>query len=80
MTTQSTHRRESDQAPIGVECALPWIPVPSSKRRSGAKTGVLRKVLFAVAVMILLVGAWQLGRELYLHTKVVFADTRDQTR
>ncbi|HMH19242.1 MAG TPA: hypothetical protein VK572_13970 [Burkholderiales bacterium] len=79
MTTESTNRRESDRAPIGVECALPWLPVPSSKRRSGAKTGVLRKVLIAVAAMILLIGAWQLGRELYLHAKVTVADTSDRT-
>jgi hypothetical protein len=79
MTTESANRRESDRAPMGLECALPWIPVPSSQRPRSAKANILRKVLFAVAVVILLIGAWQLGRELYLHAKVTVADTSDRT-
>jgi hypothetical protein len=79
MKTDSANRRESDRAPMGIECALPWIPVPSSKRRSGAKANILRKLLLALAVAILLIGAWQLGRELYLHAKVTAADTSDRT-
>ncbi|HEY6241439.1 MAG TPA: hypothetical protein VIW78_11445 [Burkholderiales bacterium] len=84
MTTNSDNRRESDRVPMGVECALPWIPVPSSQRPRSAKTSVARKVLFAVAVVILLVGAWQLGRGLYVLAGgplryVIFADASDRS-
>jgi sortase A len=73
MTTKSDNRRESDRVPMGVECALPWIPTPSSQRPRGAKTSVVRKVLFAVAVLILLIGAWQLGRGIYAFAVAQYA-------
>lgn len=65
--------RDSDQVPMGLECALPWIPVPSSRRPRGTKLSTLRKVLFAIGVVILLIGAWQLGRGLYVHAKAQLA-------
>ena len=57
MAMKTANRRESDRIPMGVECALPWIPAPSSERPTRAKTRVLGKFVFAVAVLLLLLAA-----------------------
>ena len=51
MVTQTTNRRESDRVPMGVESALPWVPVPSSKQPPKAKGGVLRKLVLALRAL-----------------------------
>ena len=66
MATQIANRRESDRVPMGVECALPWIPVPSSAQPPKAKSSVLRKLVFALLAVALLLGLWQIGRGLYM--------------
>ncbi|HTF15010.1 MAG TPA: hypothetical protein VK643_10100 [Burkholderiales bacterium] len=53
MTTQTANRRESDRVPMGVESALPWVPVPSSSSEQPpkAKTGALRRLVLAIAAL-----------------------------
>jgi hypothetical protein len=65
MATQMTNRRESDRVPMGVESALPWVPVPQSVQPPKAKNGVLRKLFFALAMLFLLLGLWQISKGLY---------------
>jgi hypothetical protein len=38
---------------MGVECALPWVPVPSSSsvQPPKAKSGALRKLVLAIAAL-----------------------------
>src|SRR5207302_3225816 len=68
MATQMANRRESDRVPMGVECAMPWVPVPSSEsvQPPKAKSGVLRKLFFAIAALVLVIGVWQISKGLYL--------------
>src|SRR3979490_2411681 len=52
MATQTTNRRESDRVPMGVEAALPWIPVPSRKQRLQAKSSGLRKLVLTLLALV----------------------------
>ncbi len=67
MATQMLNRRESDRVPMGVESALPWVsvPPPESVQPPKAKSGVLRKLFFTVAALVLLLGLWQISKGLY---------------
>jgi hypothetical protein len=67
MATQTANRRESDRVPMGVESALPWVPVPPSEpvQPTKAKTGILRKLVLALLAVIFLFGVWQIGKKLY---------------
>ena len=67
MATQMANRRESDRVPMGVESAMPWVPVPSSAsvRPRKARSGILGKLVVALLVLILLFGVWQIGKKLY---------------
>jgi sortase A len=73
MATQITNRRESDRVPMGVESALPWVPVPSSEKPPKAKSGVLRKLVLALLALVFLLGLWQIGKGLYIQAKAQFA-------
>src|SRR5882672_2569857 len=79
MATQTANRRESDRVPMGVESALPWVPVPSSEQPK-AKTGVLRKLVLALLVLIFLLGLWKIGKELYIQAKARPAQVIDTKR
>ena len=65
----ATHanRRLSDRVPMGVESAMPWVPAPSSEsvQPPKAKGGVLRRLFFAIAALVLLLGLWQISTGLY---------------
>jgi len=52
---------------MGVESALPWVsvPPPESVQPPKAKSGVLRKLFFTVAALVLLLGLWQISKGLY---------------
>ena len=67
MATQTANRRESDRIPMGVESAMPWVPVPSSESAQApkAKSGVLGKLVLALLVLLFLFGVWQIGKKLY---------------
>ena len=67
MATQTANRRESDRVPMGVESALPWVPVPPSDavRPPKAKSGILGKLVLALLVLIFLFGVWQICKKLY---------------
>jgi hypothetical protein len=52
MATQTADRRESDRVPMGVESALPWIPVPSSKQPLHAKSSGLRKLVLTLLALV----------------------------
>ena len=66
MATQMANRRESDRVPMGVESAMPWVPVPSSASvRPRKASGILRKLFFAVAALVLVIGLWQISKGLY---------------
>src|SRR6266581_1516394 len=80
MATQTANRRESDRVPMGVESALPWVPVPSSESAQPpkAKTGVLRKLLFALLALVLLFGVWQVGKKLYVQANAPLAQAIDR--
>jgi hypothetical protein len=52
MAMQTANRRESDRVPMGVESALPWVPVPSSKQPPEAKSGGLRKLVLTLLALI----------------------------
>jgi len=67
MATQMANRRESDRVPMGVESAWPWVAVPSSEsvQLPKAKSGVLRKLFFAIAALVLVIGLWQISKGLY---------------
>jgi hypothetical protein len=52
MATQTANRRESDRVPMGVESALPWIPVPSSKQPLQAKSSGLRKLVLTLLALV----------------------------
>ena len=77
MATQMANRRESDRVPMGVECAMPWVPVPSSAsvRPRKARSGILGKLVVALLVLILLFGVWQIGKKLYAQANAPLAQT-----
>jgi len=62
---------------MGVESAMPWVPVPSSEsvQPPKAKSGILGKLVVALLVLILLFGVWQVGKKLYDQTKAPLAQT-----
>ena len=81
MATQTANRRESDRVPMGVESALPWVPVPPSdspQPPKAAKSGILGKLVLALLVVILLFGVWQIGKKLYVQTKAPIAQAIDK--
>ena len=80
MATQTSNRRESDRVPMGVESALPWVPVPSSEsvQPPKAKTGVLRKLVFALVALVFLFGVWQIGKKLYIQANAPHAQVIDR--
>ncbi len=65
MRMRTANRRESDRVPMGVESALPWVPVPASEPPRKAKSGVLFKLVLALLALIFLLGLWQIGKGLY---------------
>jgi hypothetical protein len=67
MATQPANRRLSDRVPMGVESALPWVPVPPSESvpPPKAKSGILGKLVLALLALLLLFGVWQIGKKLY---------------
>ena len=74
MDMKTGYRRESDRVPMGVECALPWAPAPSraaQQRRPGKS--VIRTVGYLLLTIVLILGAWQLGRGIYVHFKAPVA-------
>ena len=52
MAPQTANRRESDRVPMGVESAMPWVPVPSSKQPLQAKSGGLRKLVLTLLALV----------------------------
>src|SRR6266849_1863787 len=80
MATQNTNRRESDRVPMGVESALPWVPVPSSEsvQPPKAKSGILSKLVLALLVLIFLFGVWQIGMKLYIQANAPVAQVTDK--
>ena len=52
MATQTANRRESDRVPMGVESALPWVPVPPSKQPLQAKSSGLRKLVLTLLALV----------------------------
>src|SRR5256885_14523208 len=75
MATQTLNRRESDRVPMGVESAMPLVPVPRSESAQPpkAKSGILRKLALALLVLLFLVGVWQIGKGLYIQAKAQLA-------
>ena len=70
MTTENANRRESDRTPMGLECALPWAPGPSRPvQQPKPKRHVLRTLAFLLLALVLILGAWHLGRGIYGHVK-----------
>jgi hypothetical protein len=70
MQMKSRNRRESDRIPFGVECALPWAPAPSREaQQPKAKRNVLRTLALLLLTLAFLLGAWQIGRGIYIHFK-----------
>ncbi len=80
MATQTANRRESDRVPMGVESALPWVPVPSSEsvQPPKAKTGILGKLVLALLALIFLFGVWQIGMKLYTQANTPLAQVIDK--
>ena len=80
MATQTAYRRESDRVPMGVESALPWVPVPSSEsvQAPKAKSGILGKLVLALLVLIFLFGVWQIGMKLYVQANTPVAHVIDK--
>ena len=52
MAPQTANRRESDRVPMGVESALPWVPVPPSKQPLQAKSSGLRKLVLTLLALV----------------------------
>jgi len=52
---------------MGVESAMPWVPVPpsDSAQPPKAKTGILGKLVLTLLVLLFLFGVWQIGMKLY---------------
>jgi len=65
---------------MGVESALPWVPVPpsDSPRPPKAKSGMLGKLVLALLVVILLFGVWQSGKKLYVQAQAAIAQAIDK--
>jgi len=66
------YRRASDQVPLGIECALPWVPTPPSLAQI-KKTSPARKLTLAAAALLFLLGAWLVGEGLYIHANAQLA-------
>jgi hypothetical protein len=58
--------------PLGIECALPWVPTPPSLDRR-KKASPARKLGLAAAALLLVLGVWQLGEGLYIQAKAQLA-------
>ena len=80
MATQTANRRESDRVPMGVESALPWVPVPSSESVQTPKTksGILSKLVLALLALLFLFGVWQIGMKLYIQANAPVAPVIDK--
>jgi len=52
MAPQTANRRESDRVPMGMESAMPWVPVPSSKQPLQAKSSGLRKLVLTLLALV----------------------------
>ena len=80
MAMQTANRRLSDRVPMGVESAMPWVPVPSSAsvRPRKARSGILGKLVVALLVLILLFGVWQIGKKLHAQANAPLAQTVDK--
>jgi hypothetical protein len=65
---------------MGVESAMPWVPVPSSKQPPKAKGGVTRILLLAFLALVFLLALWQIGKELYTRAKAPAAPVIDAKR
>jgi len=65
---------------MGVESALPWVPVPSSEsvQLPKAKSGILGKLVLALLVLIFLFGVWQIGMKLYIQANAPVAQVTDK--
>jgi len=65
---------------MGVESALPWVPAPSSESAQPpkAKSGVLRKLVLALLVLIFLFGVWQIAKKLYAQANAPLAPVTDR--
>jgi hypothetical protein len=52
---------------MGVESAMPWVPVPSSESAQApkAKRGALGKLVLALLALLFLFGVVQIGKKLY---------------
>jgi len=68
MVMKALYRRVSDRIPLGVECALPWVRTPPSLGRP-RRMGVPLTLALVLAALLFLLGAWQVGRGLYIHAK-----------
>ena len=55
MVMKTLYRRVSDRVPLGIECALPWIPTPPSLGRPEG-TSLARKLSLAVVALFVLLG------------------------
>lgn len=66
------YRRATDQVPLGIECALPWVPTPPSLGRL-KKVSPARGLGLGVAALLLALGVWQLGEALYIQAKAQLA-------
>ena len=74
MDTRHGDRRESDRIPFGVECALPWMPAPSrAAQQPRPKRNVLRTLGFLLLAIVFILGAFHLGRGIYIHLKAPVA-------
>jgi hypothetical protein len=74
MDMKHAYRRESDRIPFGVECALPWAPAPSRlAHQPRHKRNVMRTLGYLLLAIVFILGAWQLGRGVYIHLKAPVA-------
>jgi hypothetical protein len=63
---------------MGVESAMPWVPVPSSEQAPKAKSKLLHKLVLALLALVFLFGLWQVGKALYIQTKAPLAQVIDK--
>jgi hypothetical protein len=61
--------RARDEVPLGIESALPGFPAPSKEAQRRSRMGWPSRLLLAVALVLVLLGVWHLGRGLYVHIK-----------